>query len=62
VSQAIIVGDLPGPRVSSVDHMIDTVHDLEGDEPSVTVVAHVHCPDPPVIEQMRPASWRIEGL
>ncbi len=61
VSPAIIVGDLPGPRVSSVDHVIDTVHDLEGGEPSVTVVAHVHRPDPPVLEQMRSTGWRIDG-
>jgi hypothetical protein len=61
VSPAIIVGDLPGPRVSSVDHRIDTVHDLEGGEPSVTVVAHVHRPGPSVLEQMRSTGWRIDG-
>jgi len=58
VSPVITVGDLPGPRASSVDHM--TVHDVEGGEPSVTVVAHVRCPDPPVIEQMQSTGWRID--
>jgi hypothetical protein len=33
---AIIVGPLPGPRVSSVEHLIDTVHDTDGDKPSVS--------------------------
>ena len=60
VSPAITVGDLPGSRVMSVDHMIDTVHDVEGGEPSVMVVAHVRCPDPLVIEQMRSTGWRID--
>src|SRR5947209_18710455 len=61
VSSAIIVGDLPGPRVSSVDHMIDSVHDVDSGEPSITVVAWMQRPDPPLIERLRAMGWRISG-
>jgi hypothetical protein len=41
VSPAIVVGDLPGPRVCGGDQMIDSVHDVDSGEPSVTLVAWV---------------------
>ena len=56
----IIAGPLPGPRVSSVEHLIDTVHDPDGDKPSVTVVARVPRPGATEIKQLGSAGWRLD--
>ena len=58
--QAIIVGPLPGPRVSSVEHLMTPSTTPTAASRRSIVVARVSRPGATEIKQLRSAGWRLD--